>query len=59
MNEDADRDEIDMSLFDWQLKLNQMATEIEAFAEANDFHRLYELLTLVTDAASKIDEIRP
>jgi hypothetical protein len=53
-----DEDEINMSLFDWQMKLNQMASEMDTMAE-NGFPALYDLLSLVTDAAAKIDEIRP
>lgn len=59
MNEDADLDTIRMSLHDWQHQLSLMASEMEAVADENGFHALYELMSLVTDAASKVDEIRP
>jgi hypothetical protein len=59
MNEDADLDEIRMSIYDWQHQLTNMANAIEECAAKNQFSALYDVLGLVSDACSRMDEVLP
>jgi hypothetical protein len=54
-----DHDLIQMSLYNWQQKLSLMAQEMMDVAEEQVFDKLYDVMSLVTDAAARIDEIRP
>ena len=54
-----DADETDMAFHDWQQRLALIASEMEAMADANNFHALYDPMGLVTDAMARLDEIKP
>jgi hypothetical protein len=52
-------DAIGLSCYVWQQRLLSIANEIEAMAEEENFHRLYEVKDFINDAMAKIDEVSP